>query len=165
MAKKCFYSFHYVPDNWRASKVRQIGAIEGSQTVSDNDWEAITRGGDAAIEKWIAGQMYGKSCTILLIGAATAGRKWIEYEIIKTWNDKKGIIGIHIHNLLDRNNKACAKGNNPFATITLKSSGTSLASIAKAYDPPYAASTDVYKYISDNIERWVDEAIAIRSKY
>ena len=113
MAKKCFYSFHYVPDNWRASKVRQIGAIEGSQTVSDNDWEAITRGGDAAIEKWIAGQMYGKSCTILLIGAATAGRKWIEYEIIKTWNDKKGIIGIHIHNLLDRNNKACAKGNNP----------------------------------------------------
>ncbi len=62
----------------------------------------------------------GKSCTILLIGAATAGRKWIEYEIIKTWNDKKGIIGIHIHNLLDRNNKACAKGNNPFATITLK---------------------------------------------
>ena len=88
MAKKCFYSFHYVPDNWRASKVRQIGAIEGSQTVSDNDWEAITRGGDAAIEKWIAGQMYGKSCTILLIGAATAGR--------------------------------IAKGNNPFATITLK---------------------------------------------
>jgi hypothetical protein len=46
MAKKCFYSFHYVPDNWRASKVRQIGAIEGSQTVSDNDWEAITRGRD-----------------------------------------------------------------------------------------------------------------------
>jgi hypothetical protein len=28
MAKKCFLSFHYKPDNWRVSQVRQIGAIE-----------------------------------------------------------------------------------------------------------------------------------------
>ena len=39
MARKCFYSFHYQPDNVRASQVRNIGAIEGNQPVSDNDWE------------------------------------------------------------------------------------------------------------------------------
>jgi MTH538 TIR-like domain (DUF1863) len=165
MPKKCFYSFHYKPDNWRASKVRQIGAIEGSQTVSDNDWESVTRGGDSAIEKWVADQMHGRGCTILLIGSATAGRKWINHEIIKTWNDKKGIVGIYVHNLLDREQKCCGKGANPLSTITLGSGGASLAAIAKAYDPPYTQSADVYKFISDNVETWVDEAIAIRNRY
>jgi hypothetical protein len=165
MAKRCFYSFHYQPDHWRASTIRQIGAIEGSQTVSDNEWEAVTRGGAPAIEKWIAGQMYGKSCTILLIGAATAGRKWIDHEIIKTWNDKKGIVGIHIHNVLNKDRQTSSKGANPFSSISLKSSGQSLASIVKVYDPPYTVSTDVYRYISDNVERWVDEAVAIRNQH
>ncbi len=36
MARKVFFSFHYKPDNGRASQVRNIGAIEGSQAVSDN---------------------------------------------------------------------------------------------------------------------------------
>ena len=53
MARKCFFSFHYVPDNWRASTIRQIGAIEGNQPALDNDWETVTKGGDAAIQKWI----------------------------------------------------------------------------------------------------------------
>src|SRR5436305_6685356 len=101
MARKCFYSFHYAPDSWRASKVRNIGAIDGSQTVSDNKWEEVTKGGDAAIEKWIADQMHGRSSTIVLIGSGTAGRKWINHEIIKTWNDSKGIFGIYIHNITD----------------------------------------------------------------
>ena len=163
MARKCFYSFHYQPDNWRVSTIRNIGAIEGSQTVSDNDWETVTRGGDAAIQKWIANQMSGKSCMILLIGSATAGRKWINYEIEKAWNDGKGLVGIYIHNILDRNGKQSLKGSNPFSGFNVK--GTSLSSIVKAYDPPYTVSTQVYKYVSDNVENWVDEAINIRKKY
>lgn len=163
MARKCFYSFHYKPDHWRASTIRQIGAIEGNQTVSDNDWETVTKGGDAAIEKWIANQMHGKSCTIVLIGAETAGRKWINHEIIKTWNDKKGVFGIYIHNILNASRLRSAMGVNPFSSIKFQN-GNSLAGVVKAYDPPYVQSTDVYKYISDNVEKWVDEAIAIRSR-
>jgi hypothetical protein len=166
MPRKCFYSFHYEPDNWRASKIRQIGAIEGSRTVSDNDWESVTRGGDAAIERWIADQMHGKSCTILLIGAATSGRKWIQHEIINTWNDKKGIVGIYIHNIWDRNNRTSFKGSNPFSNVFLNGgSGTPLSSIVMDYDPPYSSSSDVYNYIADHVEGWVDEAIAIRNRY
>ena len=77
--------FHYKPDSWRASKVRNIGVIEGNQSVSDNERESITSGGDRAIANWIAGQMHGKSCVIVLLGAQTAGRKWINHEIIKGW--------------------------------------------------------------------------------
>lgn len=80
MARKVFFSFHYKPDNWRASQVRNMGVIEGNAPVSDNDWEAIKKGGDKAIQNWIDGQLKGKSCTIVLIGANTAGRKWIKYD-------------------------------------------------------------------------------------
>ena len=82
MKRRVFYSFHYKPDNWRASKVRNIGAIEGNQPATDNDWETVKRGGDRAIERWIAGQMRGRSCTVVLVGANTANRKWINREIV-----------------------------------------------------------------------------------
>lgn len=81
--------------------MRNAGALEGNRPVSDNEWETITRGGDSAIKRWIADQLTGKSCTVVLIGSATAGRKWIDYEIEKSWNDGKGIVGIYVHNLKD----------------------------------------------------------------
>jgi len=84
MARRAFYSFHYAPDNWRASQVRNMGVIEGNTPATDNDWESIKKGGDAAIQKWIDDQMDGKSVAIVLIGANTAGRKWIKYEIKKS---------------------------------------------------------------------------------
>lgn len=29
MPRKVFYSFHFAPDSWRASQVRNIGIVEG----------------------------------------------------------------------------------------------------------------------------------------
>jgi hypothetical protein len=95
VARKVFFSFHYLPDAWRASQIRNMGVLEGNPPVSDNQWETIVGGGDAAIERWIDAQMSGRSCAIVLIGSATAGRKWITYEISKAWNDGKGVVGIH----------------------------------------------------------------------
>ena len=46
MVRKAFYSFHYIPDNWRASQVRNMGLIEGNKPASDNEWETIVDGGD-----------------------------------------------------------------------------------------------------------------------
>lgn len=57
MKRQVFFSFHYQPDSWRASHVRNIGALDGNAPVSDNDWEQVKRGGDRAIERWIAAQM------------------------------------------------------------------------------------------------------------
>jgi hypothetical protein len=165
MARRVFYSFHYEEDNWRAAQVRNMGVIEGNAPVTDNEWEAITRGGDQAIQNWIDEQLNGKSCTIVLIGAHTAGRKWINYEIEKSWNDGKGLLGIYIHNLQDRDGRQSSKGSNPFDGFTMKRDGTKLSSIVKAYDPPYSLSTDVYAYIKRNLAAWVEEAISIRENY
>ena len=67
-------------------------------------------------------QLYGMSCVIVLIGNRTSGRKWIEYEIEKAWNDGKGLLGIYIHNLKDRNGNQSPKGTNPFYSFA----GTSI---------------------------------------
>lgn len=164
MARKVFYSFHYVPDNWRVSQVRNIGAIEDNKPAKDNDWETVTKGGDKAIEKWIADQMSGRSCTVVLIGAGTANRKWINHEIIKAWDDEKGVVGVYIHNLKNSLGKTSAKGANPFDYIKHGVSGQKLSSIVKTYDPPGLTSTDVYNHIKANLEKWIEEAITIRSK-
>lgn len=165
MGRRVFFSFHYKPDNWRASQARQMGVIEGNAPVSDNDWETITKGGDAAIKKWINGQLDGKSCSVVLIGANTANRKWIDYEIEKTWNDKKGLLGIRIHRLKDRDQNQSSKGANPFDGFTVGANKTKLSSIVKTYDPPYSASTDVYNHIKQNLASWVETAVSIRENY
>lgn len=163
MARKAFYSFHYIPDNWRASQVRNMGIVEGSQTVSDNDWETVKRGGDAAIAKWIAGQMFSRSCTVVLVGQGTAGRKWITHEIIESWKARMGVVGIRIHRLKDHAGNTASSGANPFDSVNL--GDKLLSSIVKLYDPPYVSSTDVYAYIKSNMAVWVEEAITIRNRY
>ena len=163
VTRRVFYSFHYTPDNWRAAQVRNMGAVEGNAPASDNDWESVTRGGEAAIRKWIDGQMYGKSCAIVLIGSQTAGRKWIKYEIEKAWKDGKGLLGIYIHKLQNRLGKQSAKGQNPFADF--KFGDGNFSSIVRAYDSPYHASTDTYAYIKNNVSDWIEEAIRIRGRY
>jgi MTH538 TIR-like domain (DUF1863) len=162
MARNVFYSFHYLPDNWRASQVRQMGVIEGNRPVTDNDWETVTKGGDAAIRKWINDQMNGRSCTVVLIGKDTAGRKWINYEIEKSWTDNKGIVGININRLKDINQEQSSAGSNPF---NMKVGDVSLVDVLKVYNPPTTDSKEAYKYISDNLTTWVEEAITIRNKY
>ena len=163
MARRVFFSFKYKPDNWRASQVRNAGVVEGDRPVTDNDWEQITRGGEAAIERWINGQMSGKSCAVVLIGSTTAGQKWIKYEIEKAWNDGKGVVGVYIHKLEDSSGDQSAKGRNPFDD--LKVNKTTLSEIVKAYDPLYESSKYVFNHIKENLADWVEEAISIRDKY
>lgn len=165
MARRAFYSFHYIPDNWRASQVRNAGVLEGNRPVSDNDWETVTKGGDKAIKDWINNQMSGKSVVVVLAGSNTSGRKWINYEIVKGWNDGKGVLCVHVHNLQNAQEKQSAKGSNPLWHVGLKDSGTRLSTICNAHDPDYQTSTYVYNNIKDNLADWVEQAITIREKY
>ena len=163
MARRAFYSFHYEPDNWRASQIRNMGVIDGNKPATDNDWEEITDDGDKAIQKWIDDQLSGKSVAIILIGAKTAGRKWIKYEINKAWDESIVILGIFIHNLKDSDGDQTTKGKNSFADFNV--GDVSMSSIVKAYDPPYSTSTNVYNHIKENLSDWIEEAISIRDEY
>lgn len=161
MARKAFYSFHYLRDGWRASKVRNIGVVERNPPVSDNKWEEVKRGGDAGIRRWIDEQLDNRTCTIVLSGAETVHRRWVKYEIEKSWSSGKGIFGSRIHKILDHNQETSPAGANPFDSISL-TDGRRLSSLVKVYDPPYLSSPDVYAHISQNLAGWIETAIASR---
>jgi hypothetical protein len=100
-----------------------------------------------------------------LIGSNRAGRKWINYEIEKIWNDKKGLLGVYIQNLKNADGQQSAKENNPFYGFTVGANKKPLADIVKTYDPPGATSTAVYDHIKSNLASWVETAISIRATY
>lgn len=163
MKRRAFYSFHYAQDSWRAAQVRNMGAVEGNQSATDNDWEEIERGGDAAIKRWIRDQMHGRSCTVVLVGANTAGRKWIDYEIAESWKNNMGVAGIHIHGLKNYMDRTSGKGENPFNNFSCNNKNFS--HIVKCYDPPGNNSQEKYDWIRVNLAAVIEEAIKIRNSY
>ena len=160
--RQVFYSFHYKPDCWRASQVRNIGTIEGNRPAPDNEWEKITSAGPDAIKKWINDQMKYRSCTVVLIGSETANRKWINYEVVKSWDAGMGVVGIYIHGLKNSNGYISKKGNNPFDYITHGGTKEKLSTIVKCYNPAGENSKERYNWISKYISDAVEEAIEIR---
>ena len=138
-----------------------MGALEGNSPCSDNDWEAVKKGGGKALEKWIADQLVGRSCTVVLVGGETANRKWVRHEIVTSWNGNKGVVEIRIHNLLNSSGTSGVYGSNPFDLVTFSESGKKLSTVVKLYDPSGANSGAVYKTIKESIAGWVEEAITI----
>lgn len=151
-----FYSFHFGNDVMRVQQIRNIGAIEGNQPTTPNDWEKLKRSGDSAVKNWIEENMKYKRCIIVLIGSETASRKWVEHEIIKAWNDGKALLGINIHNIKCPRNGTCKKGENPFEKIKF-SDGRKLSNYVSCYDP---SPSNAYADISANISQWIQDAIA-----
>ena len=58
--------------------------------------------------------MEGTSVTVVLIGAETADREYVQYEIARSWEIDNGLIGVYIHKLKDSYGDRDSKGNDPF---------------------------------------------------
>ncbi|SFM08814.1 TIR domain-containing protein [Halanaerobium salsuginis] len=166
MAKRqVFFSFEYNKDNWRASQVRNMGKVHSSSTFSDNDWEEVKEKSDKKIKEWIDSQMAKRSCLVVLIGATTSGRKWIKYEIKKAYELNKGIVGIYIHNIKDREGNQTSKGSNPFYQFYIENSNERLSKYATCFDSSYKSSKYVYDDIKENIEQLIEDAINKKDTY
>ena len=181
MKRRVFYSFHYDRDSWRAALVRNIGALDGNKPATDNDWETVKKGGDLAIKRWIAGQMQGRTCCVVLVGSKTAKREWVDHEIKEAWRTGMGVVGIRIHGLEDSNKRTSPRGSNPFDHLFLqdrnkvlssaqlmeylfvKASDIRLSSIVKCHDPQGRNSSERYNWIADHLANAVEEAIQIRN--
>jgi hypothetical protein len=160
MARKVFFSFHYERDAWRAAQVRNCNVLANEDEfgfIDSVDWEKLQREGDEAIESWINGQLKGTSVSVVLIGAETASRPWVRYEIVRSWNRGNGIVGVWIHNLKDKDTTIDPPGHNPFEHFQLVD-GTPLSKICKVYD--WAGEDG-----RNNLGKWVEEAVKIRAKY
>lgn len=177
MAKRqVFYSFHYDNDCWRTQVVRNIGAIEGNTPASPNAWEEVKRKGDASIKAWINENLNYRSCVVVLVGAETANRPWVLYEIEQAWKKGKGIVCIDIHNLKDKNGDVSRIGDNPLSKFCIDKTFNYIAKhstpadgneiclekVCKFYKPSLSST---YNDIADHIQSLIEESIAIRNQY
>jgi hypothetical protein len=121
MARRVFFSFHYEGDIWRASQVRNSWVTKPDRETAGfwdaAAWEKVKKKGDAAIKRWIDDQLTGTSVTVVLIGAETSNRDYIKYELEQSWEKGKGILGIYIHQMEDKDGKTDTKGNITFGPI------------------------------------------------
>lgn len=156
MARKAFFSFHYERDVWRAGQVRNSWVTKDRESAGFWDaaaWQEVQRKGEDAIQKWIDKELNGTSVTVVLIGAETAGRKYVGYEIKESHNKGSGIIGIYIHNIKDSNGRTDTKGNNPLDNWHVEKDGKKIL-LSEMYP--------TYDWVNDggykNLGEWIEAA-------
>ena len=121
--RRTFFSFHYKRDVWRASNIRNCGKIDAQAAAGWTDaslWEATKALGDTAVKRAIEKGLQNTSVTVVLIGAETSMRHWVDYEIRRSYERGNGVIGVRIHKVLDQHRRADARGSTPKGLIDNK---------------------------------------------
>jgi hypothetical protein len=119
MAKQVFFSFHYDDvKTFRANVVRNHGFTKANgQEAGFFDasiWEDAKRHGDSSIKRLINDNLNGTSVTCALIGTETWRRRWVRYEILKSYDRGNTLFGVHINSVRDKNQQTFSQGRNVF---------------------------------------------------
>ena len=144
MARRVFFSFKYKEDVSRAMVVRNSWVAQGKEAagfIDAADFEKLENQGDNAIRNWIDEQLEGTSVTVVLVGEKTCSSRWIKYEIEKSIENGKGLLGIDISKIKD------LQGN------TSKRCGQ----IPKGYDFYLWNNDDGYHKMSNWIEKAAED--------
>lgn len=166
MARRAFFSFHYQRDIWRVNQVRNSWLLQpGKQEAIWYDaslWEKVKRKGNTALEKLIDDGLTNTSVTVVLIGAETSQRKWVDYEIRESYKRKKGLLGIYIHNLKNILGRTDTKGKNPFDNFYVEE-GRRMALLGTIKSKVYFSELyPTYDWTTDNgyknIGSWIEAA-------
>jgi hypothetical protein len=154
MARHVFFSFHYERDVRRAAQVRNAWVVRRKGTAQPfydhAKWETAKK---KNTQQWIEEQLYGASVTAVLIGAETAGSKWVHYELQRSHELKMGILGIYIHKVKDPVDGTCKKGRNPLDDLIVEHDGQ---------EKPFSSLYRTYDWVKDdgynNLTAWVETA-------
>ena len=119
MAKRVFFSFHYQDViDFRVNVVRNHWLtkpnIESAGFFDASIWETAKKTGDIALKRLINSGIDSTSSTCVLIGTSTYLRRWVRYEIMRSFKKGNLIFGIHINSIKDRNSNIKTLGYNPF---------------------------------------------------
>lgn len=102
MARRAFFSFHFERDIWRTNQVRNCNVVHGPEIAGyfdHSEYEEAKRGGYDTIRRMIDKHLQYTTVTVVLIGAETASRPWVQYEIEQSIARRNGLVGIRIHDI------------------------------------------------------------------
>lgn len=156
MARRVFFSFHYARDVRRVVQVRNSWVVRPSDSAQPfydkaEFEEAKRRAG--GIEKWIEDQMAGTSVTVVLFGAETYHRPWVQHEVRRSHELGKGMIAIDLYGVKDPQLGIDTPGPNPLGYWKTKRNGA---------DVPFTSLYPTYSWVTDggyhNMPTWIETA-------
>lgn len=163
MARRVFFSFHYENDINRSMTVRNSWVTQGKEAagfIDKAEFEQIERQGKKAVENWIDRQMEGTSVTVVLIGAETLDRPFVQYEICKSLQRGNALIGIHIHDIKDMRTSLTSSKGNVHTVVGRYDNGRNIY-----FDE---ICDGIYNYITQNgyanMGNWIEEAARAHNK-
>src|SRR5690554_538378 len=126
MPRGVFFSFNYEDvSDFKANVVRNSRALKNSSLestfIDKSLWEEARKKSPKAIKELIDEGLKGTSVTVLLIGSNTSNRRWVNYEIVKSFVEGKGLLAVHLNRIKSRTTrKISQKGINPLSRIKLR---------------------------------------------
>jgi hypothetical protein len=82
-------------------------------------WEEAERKGAAVLKALIDTWLKGTSVTVVLVGSETYSRRWVKYEIVKSFVEGKGVLPIYINRIPSKYEGIKAKGINPLERLAV----------------------------------------------
>jgi hypothetical protein len=124
MPRSVYFSFHYQDViDFRANVVRNSGKFrqKGAEFRDSSIWEEAEEKQIKKIKALIDDELKGSGVTCVLIGSETYSRRFVRYELMKSFEMKKGQVGVGINWIKDKNgNTKFWPGENPFSYLGLK---------------------------------------------
>jgi hypothetical protein len=124
LARRTFFSFHYEPDVTRAWVVRNSWVTKLAQGERDDAgffdssvFEAMQRESDDALKRFLRDGLRNTAVTCVLVGTETTLRRWVRYEIFRSFMRGNGLLAVRIHTIPGFNKRQAARGSNPFDNV------------------------------------------------
>jgi hypothetical protein len=98
VARRVYFAFDY-KDVSEVNQIRLSGAFTGVAVAGFSDasqWEKLKKKSDIAIKRAIDESVKGTSVTVVCIGARTASRRWVKYELKASAARGNGLFGVYL---------------------------------------------------------------------
>jgi len=98
MARRVYFAFDY-QDVFAVNQIRRAGqfvdvAVAGFADASQ--WEKLKERDPAVIRAAIDAAVVNTSVTVACVGARTAGRRWVTYELAASRDRGNGLLGVYL---------------------------------------------------------------------
>ena len=122
--RRTFFSFHYQKDVSRAHVVRNSWVTKDEREEAGffdaSVFESKKRVSEDALKSFLTDALNGTSVTCVLIGEDTYARPWVRYELVRSFEQGKGLFGIRVHGLKDLQQRFGTAGLNPFDCLAYR---------------------------------------------
>lgn len=131
---RVFFSYHYENDISRVDQVRESWFALSPPFQDGSLWEKAATRDERRLKAMIDKALHTTSVTVVLIGAETAHRRYVLYEIEKSLSLGHGLLGVYIHQLRDASGRTAPKGPNPLDKLTAPRTTLPLSRFFETYD-------------------------------